>query len=69
MRLGVSPLRTLNLNLTAAALCIACAGGLFVPRAMAATGRSLVDASRDTRVDFERVGRSWSAPTRTPRAA
>ena len=54
MRLGVSPLRTLSMLKfgTAAALCVVCAGGFFVPRALAATGRSLVDASRDVRVDY-----------------
>jgi len=53
MRLGVSPLRTLTMKLgTAAALCVVCAGGFFVPGATAATGRPLVDASRDVRVDF-----------------
>src|SRR5678815_269943 len=54
MRLGVSPLRTLSVLKfgTAAALCVVCAGGFFVPRALADTGRSLADASRDARVDY-----------------
>ena len=53
MRLGVSPLRTLSMKLaTAAAVSVVCAGGFFVPCVMAATGRPLVDAARDARVDY-----------------
>jgi len=37
---------------TAAAFILVSAGGFFVPRAMAATERTLVDAGKDHRVDF-----------------
>ena len=57
MRLGVSPLRTLNIFLkygTAAAFFLVSAGGFFVPGVMAATSdRTLVDAVKDKRVDFQ----------------